>query len=124
MAELFRLSTPNTYYIIGRTRGRTCDTRIINVFSFFSKQFVLYLTKLYYYSVVLRTYAAVLFLAYIASIGRFGKLVGGATVLTTFFVMYSSESCSETLRVQCGEDGVGRRKSGPIAYRATSGRLA
>ena len=28
------------------------------------------------------------------------------------------------LRVQCGEDGVGRRKSGPTAYRATSGRLA
>ena len=26
-----------------------------------------------------------------------------------------SESCSETLRMQCGEDGVGRRKSGPIA---------
>ena len=34
-----------------------------------------------------------------------------------------SESCSETLRVQRGEDEVGRRKSGPIAYRATSGRL-
>ena len=31
---------------------------------------------------------------------------------------------SETLRVQYGEDGVGRRKSGPIASRATSGRLA
>ena len=29
-----------------------------------------------------------------------------------------------TLRVQYGEDGVGRRKSGPIASRATSGRLA
>ena len=28
------------------------------------------------------------------------------------------------LKVQCGEDGVGRRNSGPIAYRATSGRLA
>ena len=26
--------------------------------------------------------------------------------------------------MQSGEDGVGRRKSGPIAYRATSGRLA
>ena len=25
--------------------------------------------------------------------------------------------------MQCGEDGVGRRKSGPIAYRATPGRL-
>ena len=34
-----------------------------------------------------------------------------------------SESCLETLRVQCGEDGVGMSKSGPIAYRATSGRL-
>ena len=31
-----------------------------------------------------------------------------------------SESCSETLRVQCGEDGVGRIRSGPIAYRETS----
>ena len=30
----------------------------------------------------------------------------------------------KTLRVQSGEDGVGRRKSGPIAYRATFGRLA
>ena len=29
-----------------------------------------------------------------------------------------------TLRVQSGEDGVGRRKNGPIAYRATCGRLA
>ena len=28
------------------------------------------------------------------------------------------------LRVQCGEDGLGRRNSGPIAYKATSGRLA
>ena len=35
-----------------------------------------------------------------------------------------SESCSETLKAQCGEDRVGRRKSGPTAYRATSGRLA
>ena len=35
-----------------------------------------------------------------------------------------SESCLESLRVQCGEDGVGSRKSGPIAYRATFGRLA
>ena len=35
-----------------------------------------------------------------------------------------SESCSETLRVQCGKDRVGRRKNGPIAYRATTGRLA
>ena len=35
-----------------------------------------------------------------------------------------SRLCLETLRVQCGEDGVGRRKSGPLAYRATSGRLA
>ena len=26
----------------------------------------------------------------------------------------------KTLRVQCGEDGAGRRKSGSIAYRATS----
>ena len=34
-----------------------------------------------------------------------------------------SELCPETLRVKCGEDGVGRRKSGPIAYRATSGCL-
>ena len=32
-----------------------------------------------------------------------------------------SESCSETLRAQCGEDGVGRRKSGSTVYRATSG---
>ena len=31
-----------------------------------------------------------------------------------------SESFSETLRVQYGEDGVGRRKSGQIASRATS----
>ena len=29
-----------------------------------------------------------------------------------------------TLRVQSGEDAVGRRKTGPIAYRATCGRLA
>ena len=35
-----------------------------------------------------------------------------------------SESCSETLRVQYGEDGVGRRNIGVIAHRATSGRLA
>ena len=36
-----------------------------------------------------------------------------------------SESFSETLRVQYREDGVGRRrKSGPIASRATSWRLA
>ena len=28
-----------------------------------------------------------------------------------------SDSCSETLRVQCREDGAGRRKSGPTAYR-------
>ena len=34
-----------------------------------------------------------------------------------------AESCSETLRLQCGEDGVGKRKIGPIAYRAISGRL-
>ena len=34
------------------------------------------------------------------------------------------ELCSETLDMQCGEDGVGRRKSGPIAYSATSGRLS
>ena len=33
-------------------------------------------------------------------------------------------SSSESLRAQCGEDGVGRRKSGPTVYRATSGRLA
>ena len=32
--------------------------------------------------------------------------------------------CLKILRVQCGEDGVGRRKSGTTAYRATSGRLA
>ena len=31
---------------------------------------------------------------------------------------------TETLRAQCGEDGVGRRKSGPTVYRAISGRLA
>ena len=30
----------------------------------------------------------------------------------------------ETLRVQCGEDGAGRRKIGPVAYRATSGLMA
>ena len=35
-----------------------------------------------------------------------------------------SETCSKTLRVQCGKDGVGKRKGGPIAYRATSRRLA
>ena len=28
------------------------------------------------------------------------------------------------LRAQCGENVVGRRKSGPTVYRATSGRLA
>ena len=33
-------------------------------------------------------------------------------------------SRSESLRAQGGEDGVGRRKSGPTVYRATSGRLA
>ena len=33
------------------------------------------------------------------------------------------EPYPETLRVQCGEDGVGRSKSGLIAYRAASGRL-
>ena len=33
-------------------------------------------------------------------------------------------SSSESLRAQCGEDGVGRRKSGPTVYRVTSGRLA
>ena len=32
--------------------------------------------------------------------------------------------CSETLRVQCGEDGVRRTKSGSITYSATSRRLA
>ena len=32
-------------------------------------------------------------------------------------------SSSESLRAQCGEDGVGRRKSGPTVYRATSGRF-
>ena len=26
--------------------------------------------------------------------------------------------------MRCGEDGMGRRNNGPIAYRATSGRLA
>ena len=31
---------------------------------------------------------------------------------------------NNALRMQCGEDGVGSKKSGPIAYRATSGRLA
>ena len=35
-----------------------------------------------------------------------------------------SESYWETFGVQCGEDGVGRRKSGPTAYRATCRRLA
>ena len=35
-----------------------------------------------------------------------------------------SEPFSKTLRVQYGEHGVGRRKSGPIAYRATSRPLA
>ena len=34
-----------------------------------------------------------------------------------------NKSCSEILRVQCGMDGAGRRKSGPIAYGATSGYL-
>ena len=33
-------------------------------------------------------------------------------------------SRSESLRAQGGEDGVGRRRSGPTVYRATSGRLA
>ena len=32
-------------------------------------------------------------------------------------------SSSESLRAQCGEDVVGRRKSGPTVYRATSGRF-
>ena len=35
-----------------------------------------------------------------------------------------SESCPNILKGQCGDNGVGRRNSGPIAYRATSGRLA
>ena len=35
-----------------------------------------------------------------------------------------SELCLETSRVQCGEDGVGSKECGPIAYIATSGRLA
>ena len=35
-----------------------------------------------------------------------------------------SEWCSQTMKMQCREDGVGRKKSGPIAYRASSGRLA
>ena len=34
------------------------------------------------------------------------------------------EPCSETLRVLYVEDGMRRRKSAPIACRATSGRLA
>ena len=34
-----------------------------------------------------------------------------------------NKSCSEILRVQCGMDGAGRRRSGPIAYGATSGYL-
>ena len=33
-------------------------------------------------------------------------------------------SSIESLRAQCGEDVVGRRKSGPTVYRAASGRLA
>ena len=34
-----------------------------------------------------------------------------------------NQSCSETLRAQCGENRVGRRKSGPTVYRATSDSL-
>ena len=33
------------------------------------------------------------------------------------------ESCSETLRVQCGEGGAGRRMNGLIVYRVSSGRV-
>ena len=31
---------------------------------------------------------------------------------------YQSESYLESLRVQCGEDGVGRRNSRPIAFQS------
>ena len=34
-----------------------------------------------------------------------------------------NKSCSGILRVQCGMDGAGRRRSGPIAYGATPGYL-
>ena len=38
-------------------------------------------------------------------------------------VLIKTQFLSETLGVQCGKDGVEGRKSGPIAYRATPGRL-
>ena len=37
---------------------------------------------------------------------------------------YSAICDDHTYIHTCGEDGVGRRKSGPTVYRATSGRLA
>ena len=55
---------------------------------------------------------------------RTRRLLGAGTFLRMSGGRLPSESFSETLRVQYGEDGVGRRKSGPIAPRATSGRLA
>ena len=74
----------------------------------------------------------------------FRKLIGGPDYSSSFFFFFqkmkrklsppylrpSSKlgvpdySSSESLRAQCGEDGVGMRKSGPTVYRATSGRLA
>ena len=44
--------------------------------------------------------------------------------LVTTAGLVADQSFSETLRVQYGEDGMGRRKSGLIASKATSGRLA
>ena len=74
----------------------------------------------------------------------FRKLIGVPDYSSSFFFIFSKNeeklspphlrpssklgvpdySSCESLRAQCGEDGVGRRKSGPTVYRATSGRLA
>ena len=48
---------------------------------------------------------------------------GGALIRISGGRLCQSELCSETLRGQYGEDGSGK-ESGPVAYRATSGRLA
>ena len=52
------------------------------------------------------------------------SVVSTHVLLFAFVYIYIYLGTCETLRAQYGEDGVGRRKSGPIASRATSGRLA
>ena len=49
---------------------------------------------------------------------RTRRLLWAGTLIRMSGVGCQIESCSETLRVQCGEDRVGRRKNRPIAYRA------